>query len=110
MYTVFVRLEVHPESVEEFIAGIRANARATLRDEPGCIRFDVHQELEAPCTFHLHEIYSDRDAFHIAHRAAPHYATWRQVVAKCVVSGTHHNTYAEPLFPSDILGSVEHPE
>lgn len=102
MYTVFVRLQIQPGSVDEFTAGIQANARATLRDEPGCLRFDVHQDLAMPTTFYLYEIYTNREAFEVAHRQAPHYARWREVVARCVVPGTQQNTYAEPLFPQDI--------
>jgi autoinducer 2-degrading protein len=102
MYTVLVRLEIYPDTLDEFTAGIHANAQATLRDEPGCIRFDVHQDLATPTTFYFYEIYADRQAFEVAHRQAPHYARWRDVVSRCVIPGSQHNTYAEPLFPQDI--------
>lgn len=102
MYTVFVRLEVYPEKFDEFVTGIKANAHATMNDEPGCIRFDVHQDLHTPTTFYFYEIYTDQQAFEIAHRQAPHYVRWREVLTHCVVPGSHQNTYAEPLFPDDI--------
>ncbi|ARJ06828.1 antibiotic biosynthesis monooxygenase [Cnuibacter physcomitrellae] len=102
MYTVFVRLQIALEKRDEFVAGIRANARASLADEPGCLRFDVHQDATDPTTFYFYEIYVDEAAFETAHRAAPHYARWREVVAACVVPGTQQNTYALPLFPGDI--------
>lgn len=102
MYTVWVRLEIHPGKTDEFLAGIRANARASLRDEPGCLRFDVHRSTDEPHTFHLYEIYADRDAFERDHRNAPHYQRWQKIVAACVVPGTQANTYAEPVFPSDV--------
>jgi len=102
MYTVFVQLEILPGTQEAFIEGIHRNALATLNDEPGCIRFDVHQDQTNPARFYFYEIYTNQTAFEIDHRAAPHYATWRDVVAACVVPGTQNNTYASPLFPDDI--------
>ncbi|QHC71733.1 putative quinol monooxygenase [Rathayibacter sp. VKM Ac-2801] len=102
MFTVIVTLDVHPDRLETFTEGIRVNAEATLRDEPGCIRFDVHRSEESPNRFHFYEIYVDRESFEIAHRAAPHYAAWKQVAAECVIDGTWHNIYASPLFPDSI--------
>lgn len=102
MYTVFVQLEIRPGMLDEFTAGIHENAIATLRDEPGCIRFDVHQDATIPTRFYFYEIYIERQAFEVEHKQAPHYERWRQVVDQCVVPGTQHNTYAQPLFPEDI--------
>jgi len=106
MYMVFVTLEIDVERREEFLAGIRANARATLRDEPGCLRFDIHRSIENPARYHFYELYRDREAFEIAHKAAPHYADWRRVVERCVMPGTHVNVFAEPVSPSDIPESA----
>lgn len=102
MFTVIVDLTVRPDRLEEFLDGIRGNARATLRDEPGCLRFDVHRRLDDPRRFVLHEIYADADAFHVAHRQAPHYAAWRAVAERCVEPGGHVNTFATPAFPHDV--------
>ena len=100
MFTVIVTLDVRPELLGEFRAGITANARASVRDEPGCLRFDVHQVLAEPNRFILHEIYADEPAFYQAHRTAPHYADWRKVVDRCVRSKT--NVFATPVFPPDL--------
>ncbi len=97
MFTVLVNLAARPERLEEFLAGIRDNARASLRDEVGCLRFDVHQQVEDPTRFVLHEVYADEDAFRTAHRSAPHYAAWQQVAERCVVPGSHVNTFCRPL-------------
>jgi autoinducer 2-degrading protein len=102
MFTVLVDLTVRPDRVEEFLDGIRTNALVSLRDEPGCLRFDVHRLLDDPRRFVLHEVYVDEDAFSTAHRQAPHYAVWRDVAARCVVDGGHQNTFATPAFPEDI--------
>ena len=97
MFTVLVALAVRPERLDEFVDGIRANARASLRDEPGCLRFDVHQQVADPTRFLLHEIYADEASFTDAHRSAPHYTVWREVADRCVLPGTHVNTFARPL-------------
>ena len=106
MYAVFVTLDVIPERLDEFIVGIHANAIATLRDEPGCIRFDVHRSTGVPGRFHFYEVYRDQAAFEVDHRTAPHYAEWRAVVEHCVVTGTQKIIYAEPVFPEDFAETL----
>jgi autoinducer 2-degrading protein len=107
MFTVVVNLQVRPDRIDEFLAGIADNARATRTGEPGCLRFDVHRVVDDPHRFVLYEIYTDSDAFYVAHRNAPHYPAWRHVLDTCVVPGTHINTFAAPAFPADI---PENPE
>lgn len=102
MFTVIVALDIHDDRLDEFLVGVHVNAEATLRDEPGCIRFDVHRSLDQPNRFYFYEIYTDREAFEVVHRSAPHYEAWREVVARCVVPGSHSNVYAAPSFPDDI--------
>jgi (4S)-4-hydroxy-5-phosphonooxypentane-2,3-dione isomerase len=102
MYTLFVTLDVHPDKLDDFVAAITTNAAASLLDEPGCLAFDVHQDIETPTRFHLYEIYVDEDAFRIAHRGAPHYARWQDAAEMCVVDGSHKNTFARPIR----LGSI----
>ena len=97
MFSLVVQMEVRPGRREEFLAGMAANAEASVRDEPGCLRFDVHQQVADPTRFLLHEIYADEAAFHEQHRSAPHYAAWREVADQCVLPGTHVNTFARPL-------------
>ena len=101
MFTVLVSLTVHRDRLDDFRAGISANAAASLRDEPGCLRFDVHQQVDDPTRFVLHEVYADEGAFYSAHRAAPHYAAWQQVAARCVVPGSHVNTFCRPVWPGE---------
>lgn len=102
MFTVIVSLDVVPERVDEFLEGLHRNARATLADEPGCVRFDIHRSADDPFRFLLYELYTSEHAFYEEHRKAPHYAAWRQVSERCVVPGSHVNTFATPVFPEDI--------
>ena len=83
MFSLMVQLEVRPELREEFLAGIAANAEASVRDEPGCLRFDVCSVAADENRFVLYELYVDADAFS-AHKVAPHFAEWRALADRAV--------------------------
>ena len=59
MYTVIVNLQVKPDMVEAFLEAIGETSRASRRDEPGCLRFDVHRDNDDPNHFVLYELYVD---------------------------------------------------
>ena len=84
MFSMVVSMEVRPESREEFLAGMAANAEASVRDEPGCLRFDICSVDGDENRFVLYELYTDADAF-AAHKAAPHFAQWRTVAEQVLV-------------------------
>ncbi len=94
MFSLVVQMEVRPGRREEFLAGMAANAEASVRDEPGCLRFDVCSVADDPHRFVLYELYTDAEAF-AAHKASPHFARWRQI-AEQVVAG-QANTAGELL-------------
>jgi autoinducer 2-degrading protein len=85
MLSLMVQLEVRPEDRDEFLAAITANAAASVRDEPGCHRFDVTAVEGDANRFALYELYADADAFE-AHKRAPHFAAWRQVADRVLSS------------------------
>lgn len=97
MYTLFVTVDVRPEKVDEFVEAITANAESSLRDEPGCLVFDVHRDITTPTRFYFYEIYTDEEAFRTGHRGAPHYARWQEVAKDVLVEGSHRATFAESL-------------
>jgi autoinducer 2-degrading protein len=101
-YTVFVSLRVKPAMVEEFLEVMGENSRASRRDEPGCLRFDVHRDNDDPNHFLLYELYADERAFTEAHRSAPHFQKWRAAAAEVLEPGGQVNTYATPVFPADL--------
>ena len=84
MFSLVVQMEVRPGRREEFLAGMAANAEASVRDEPGCLRFDVCAVDGDENRFVLYELYTDADAF-AAHKAAPHFAQWRAVAEQVLV-------------------------
>jgi autoinducer 2-degrading protein len=84
MFSLMVQMEVRPGRRAEFLAGMAANAEASVRDEPGCLRFDVCSVDSDENRFVLYELYTDADAF-AAHKAAPHFAQWRTVAEQVLV-------------------------
>lgn len=85
MFSLLVRLQVQPADRDEFLAAITANAQASVRDEPGCHRFDVLAVEDDEDGFLLYELYDDADAFE-AHKRTPHFAAWRQVADRVLAS------------------------
>jgi len=102
MYTVIVSLRVKPELVDRFLEVTGENSRASRRDEPGCLRFDVHRDLDDPTHFLLYELYADERAFTQDHRGAPHYQRWRAAAAELLEPDGQVSTFATPAFPADL--------
>jgi quinol monooxygenase YgiN len=96
MISLTVSLQVVPGHLDEFVAAIRANAKRSFTDEPGCLYFDVSQDQADDHHFMLYEVYADEAAVE-AHRAAPHFKVWREAVAEHVVPGSQVNTLARRL-------------
>ncbi|MGY1836112.1 putative quinol monooxygenase [Blastococcus sp. SYSU DS0510] len=81
MFSLVVQMQVRPGKREEFLAGMAANAEASVRDEPGCLRFDVCAVEGDEHRFLLYELYTDAGAFE-AHKRAPHFAQWRVIAGE----------------------------
>ena len=75
MYAIFAPTIVKPQRIDEFIAASVANGETSLRDEPGCLRFDLMRDRENPRCLHFYEVYRDEAAFK-SHEASAHYAAW----------------------------------
>lgn len=97
MIALMVTLDIYPERLQQFLAAIQENAGRTFNDEPGCSYFDVTQDRSNPTHFVFYELYDDEAAIE-AHRAAPHFAHWRQAADQCVVPGSQVNTFCTRLF------------
>jgi len=83
MISVTVILEVDPQRVEEFTRIVMAQATAS-REEVGCLRFEVSQQLDKPAVFALSELYQDRDAVE-AHYGSAHFAQWKAAVSDGII-------------------------
>ena len=83
MYVLVVSAKVKPEQRGRFLEAIEDNAVCSVRDEPGCLRFDVVVDNDDPDHYLFYEVYRDGDAF-AAHRDSEHYARWRQAADVCL--------------------------
>ena len=96
MLALVVSLQVKPGHRDAFLAAITEQATRSFTDEPGCRYFDVSVDTTDDHRFTFYELYADQAALD-AHRAAPHFAVWRQAAGEHVVPGTQVNTIAERL-------------
>ena len=97
MIALVVSLRVHEHRLDDFLAAIAENAARSFNDEVGCRYFDVTQDRDDPLHFIFYELYVDEPAI-AAHRAAPHFADWRQAAGECVVPGSQVNTLCNQKF------------
>ena len=79
MYCIIVKTQLKPGARKAFLDAMLPNAEASVRDEPGCIAFDVLEAREEEDTFYLYEIYTGQDAL-AAHKETPLYKDSRAVV------------------------------
>ena len=56
----------------KFLEVIKHDAEHSESDEPGCLRFDVLQDLNEPRKYYFYEVYKD-EAARLAHRETPHF-------------------------------------
>lgn len=85
MYAVTVTFTLVPGGAEAFMPLMLANARTTLTDEPGCLRFDVCTDPAMPDEVFLYEIYYDRAAFD-RHLDTAHFRRFDAEVATLVAA------------------------
>ena len=74
-FVILAEFDVPPEHAAAFMRCARENAAASVRDEPGCRRFDVLRPENDQDRVTLYEIYHDRAAFE-AHLGTPHFAAF----------------------------------
>ncbi len=98
MLVVHVHVKVKPEAVDAFRRACLENARASVQ-EPGIARFDVVQQTDDPTRFVLVECYRTPEA-PAAHKAAAHYAAWRDAVAPMMAEPRSSVKYSN-VFPDD---------
>ena len=90
-FVILVDFQLKPGAEEEFRAIIDANAHASVRDEPGCLQFDVMEPEGEPGRILLYEVYTGRAAFD-AHLKTEHFRVFsdastdmilRKLVTRC---------------------------
>ncbi len=82
-HVVLVIVRVRPESLGDFETALLHNAAQSVALDPGCLRFDVSQDLEDPTRWVMHEVY-DTPAAHAAHRQSVHFQAYDAVAQRAV--------------------------
>lgn len=77
MYGVVVTINIKPGFKERFMPSMLEDARGSVNNEPGCLRFDVLQDTEDPNRIYLMEEYMDEAAFE-THTKQPHFVKWQE--------------------------------
>ncbi len=100
MYVNVVTMLLKPEYREAFLSAILDDAKSSLQNEPGCVRFDIAQDEQNPNRFFLHEIYKDKAAFE-AHVKTPHLLKFRNTIKDDWFDGPRVSTRCGSVFPTD---------
>ena len=83
-YAIIVEFDLRPGAFDEFMDRLAENAEASVRNEPGCYRFDVLTPREGDTSrVTLYEIYTDRKAFD-EHLLTPHFLAFKEAIADLV--------------------------
>lgn len=98
MLAIWVKVRIKADKRDEFLKAIEVDALGSERDEPGCARFNVLQDVEDDNVYYFYEVYRDEEA-RAAHRAAPHYAVWK--AAAHTLDGPTERIETRSVFPAD---------
>jgi autoinducer 2-degrading protein len=94
---LFVTVEIKPEQRDRFLQVIEDDATCSVRDEPGCLRFEVLQDEQDQNTYYFCEVYRDTAALD-AHQQMPHFQRWREA-SEHVLASPAKRIRAAKLFP-----------
>ncbi|KFX70015.1 antibiotic biosynthesis monooxygenase [Pseudomonas taeanensis MS-3] len=85
MYCLLLKTQLKPNSFDAFIEAMAINAAASVRDEAGCVTFDVLRDRSDPDLVWLYELYHDEAAFE-AHTQTAHFLASRPLVNPLILS------------------------
>lgn len=99
MYVVLGTIKVKPAHLAEFLTHVREHA-ANSRREPGCVRYDVLQDLNDPHTVCLYEVFRSEEDLR-AHHARDYYAQWMAMSRDWREASTGSRRVLRNLQPAD---------
>jgi len=86
MYVIIAPIQIKAGYKDQFVEAVVEDARSSVANEPGCLRFDVIQDANDANRIWLYEVYKDEAAFQ-AHLQAPHLLKLRETTADWRVEG-----------------------
>jgi autoinducer 2-degrading protein len=98
MLAMWVKVRIKADQRQRFLDAIEVDALGSEGDEPGCLRFNVLQDLQDENVYYFYEVYKDEAALE-AHRTMLHYQTWRAVAD--TLDGPTEATRTQPVFPAE---------
>jgi len=75
MISIFVTINIKDGFADKFSEASLGDSQGSVRDEPGCFRFDILRNSEVANRFHLYEVYKDEEAL-ASHRKTPHFLNY----------------------------------
>jgi quinol monooxygenase YgiN len=78
-----VKIRIKPDRVDEFMARVEENGRATRETEPGCRCFDILVDPNDRQNVMLYEIYDSEAAFE-THQQTPHFKKYVEKAVPCL--------------------------
>ena len=70
MYIIVAPIQIKPGFRDRFVEEMVLDAKGSVENEPGCLRFDVVQDGDDPNRIWLYEVYKGRGGFRGAHEGA----------------------------------------
>ena len=86
-FVVTVLFEIAADRFAAFLPLMQTNASTSVRDEVGCLQFDVCTDDASPDQVFLYEVYIDRAAFD-AHLQSPHFKSFDAATADMIRAKT----------------------
>ena len=97
MEILMVRFEVKKDKIRKFIEEMKLDAEGSVKNEPGCRRFDIIQDTEVENKIALCEIYNDQAAID-DHLTREHFQKW-ETTTKNWLEKDPEVYQCKPVFP-----------
>ena len=83
LYVNAVDIDVVPGEIDHYLAALKENAAAAVKEEPGCHTFDITVSQADPNHVFIFEVYDSAAALQ-AHRATDHFKKYAATTANMV--------------------------
>ncbi len=85
MITLIVKLDIHPQHFDEFMASTRLAKSNVLLYEKGCLIYTINEDPDKLHGVILIEVYINKHALEV-HKATPHFTNWRSKTGDMIAS------------------------
>jgi quinol monooxygenase YgiN len=72
MFAIYVTINVKPNCMEKFLAACIEEGKASVRDEPDCLRFEILRDKNDPNRVCFMEVFKDEQSLQ-THWETPHF-------------------------------------